>query len=97
MVNYLVRIVVDAGDTMFIRGDYIGIVVESQTNDYCATTTAVEGNSDCYQRHMVHQHAHNNAQIAEEMWVLRCKGCCRILSVSTCFLFIWKGIVFLGF
>jgi sn1-specific diacylglycerol lipase len=39
------------------------------------------------------QHIHNNIHIAEEMWQNRCEGCCRILAISTCYLFGGRGIV----
>lgn len=50
-------------------------------------------NSGFYQRHADTLHTHNNVEIAEEMWQNRCEGCCRVLAVSTCFLFGGKGIV----
>mmetsp|Transcript_16662 Transcript_16662/g.36005 ORF Transcript_16662/g.36005 Transcript_16662/m.36005 type:complete len:726 (+) Transcript_16662:89-2266(+) len=52
-----------------------------------------EPNSDFYQRHVDALHTHNNVEIAEEMWQNRCEGCCKVLAVSTCFLFGGKGIV----
>ena len=49
-----------------------------------------------YQRHghsVDHPHAQNNVEMAEELWQSRCEGCCRILAISTCFLFGGRGIV----
>eukprot|EP00581_Thalassiosira_minuscula_P017688 CAMPEP_0183719448 /NCGR_PEP_ID=MMETSP0737-20130205/12381_1 /TAXON_ID=385413 /ORGANISM="Thalassiosira miniscula, Strain CCMP1093" /LENGTH=920 /DNA_ID=CAMNT_0025949167 /DNA_START=269 /DNA_END=3028 /DNA_ORIENTATION=- len=69
------------------------IIAAGSSQSPSTTTTEMEGNSDFYQRHVDHLHSHNNAQIAEEMWASRCEGCCRILAVSTCFLFGGKGIV----
>ncbi|KAL7481992.1 hypothetical protein ACHAW6_007666 [Cyclotella cf. meneghiniana] len=48
---------------------------------------------DFYQQHTDHGHTHNNAEIAEEIWRGRCEGCCRVLAVSTCFLFGGQSIV----
>jgi hypothetical protein len=47
-----------------------------------------------YQQHtdILHNH-NNNAEMAEELWRNRCEGCCRLLAVSTCFLFGGQGIV----
>jgi hypothetical protein len=41
----------------------------------------------------VHGNSVHHHHIAEEMWQARCEGCCRILAVSTCFLFGGRGIV----
>ena len=41
----------------------------------------------------VHGNSAHHHHIAEEMWQARCEGCCRILAVSTCFLFGGRGIV----
>ncbi|KAL7533981.1 hypothetical protein ACHAXR_005566 [Thalassiosira sp. AJA248-18] len=49
--------------------------------------------TDFYHRHADTLHTHNNIEMAEEMWQSRCEGCCRILAISTCFLFGGKGIV----
>ncbi|KAL9185551.1 hypothetical protein ACHAXT_003328 [Thalassiosira profunda] len=57
------------------------------------TTAGAESSSDFYQRHVDTLHAHNNAEMAEELWQSRCDGCCRFLAVSTCFCFGGKGIV----
>ena len=48
---------------------------------------------ESYHRHMEHFHNHNNVEMAEEMWRSRCEGCCRMMAVSTCFLFGGQGIV----
>ena len=50
-------------------------------------------NSDFYTRHVDSLHRHDNVSVAEELWQNRCEGCCRVLAVSTCFMFGGKGIV----
>ncbi|KAL3779019.1 hypothetical protein HJC23_011458 [Cyclotella cryptica] len=62
--------------------------VEGSSTDF---PSAVE--PDFYHQHTDHLHTHNNAEIAEEIWRGRCEGCCRVLAVSTCFLFGGQSIV----
>jgi len=40
-----------------------------------------------------HQPPTTNSQIAEKLWQTRSDLCCRVLAVSTCFLFGGRGIV----
>lgn len=50
--------------------------------------------TDFYQQHTEHFfHNHNNTEIAEEIWRGRCEGCCKVLALSTCFLFGGQSIV----
>lgn len=51
--------------------------------------------TDFYQRHLDqhHNHRHDNIDVAEELWQNRCEGCCRLLAISTCFMFGGRGIV----
>jgi hypothetical protein len=53
----------------------------------------MEINNDFYRRHVDTAHTHGNSHMAEEMWQTRCEGCCRVLAVSTFFLFGGKRIV----
>jgi hypothetical protein len=48
-----------------------------------------------YQHSYEVDNVHHRAMMheAEELWRTRCEGCCRILAVSTCFLFGGRGIV----
>jgi len=70
----------------------VAIVPASSPSNHNVTTT------DFYHRHHADtttpfHHTHNNIEIAEEMWRSRCQGCCRIMAISTCFLFGGRGIV----
>ena len=56
-------------------------------------SAVIADSNDFYQRHENNLHTHNNVEMAEELWQSRCEGCCRILAISTCFLFGGKGIV----
>ena len=52
-----------------------------------------QSTTDFYQRHLdQHQH-HDNIDVAEELWQNRCEGFCRLLAISTCFMFGGRGIV----
>ena len=50
-------------------------------------------NNNNQQQQQQQYYIHNNIHIAEEMWQNRCEGCCRILAISTCYLFGGRGIV----
>jgi len=60
-----------------------------------STSTSLDQNqsTDFYQRHLDQHHHHDNIDVAEELWQNRCEGCCRLLAISTCFMFGGRGIV----
>jgi hypothetical protein len=68
------------------------VIVTSPSNAVATTTTDLYHRHNADITHHLH-HTHNNIEIAEEMWRARCQGCCRLLAVSTCFLFGGRGIV----
>jgi hypothetical protein len=49
--------------------------------------------NDLYQQHVDNLQYHNNTEISEELWRNRCDVCCRLLAISTCFLFGGRSIV----
>jgi len=60
-----------------------------------STSLSLDQSTDFYQRHLDHNHHHHhdNIDVAEELWQNRCEGCCRLLAISTCFMFGGRGIV----
>ena len=58
-----------------------------------STSAIAELEANFYQRHVDHPHQHDDIEIAEELWQSRCDGCCRLMAVSTCFMFGGKNIV----
>ncbi len=58
-----------------------------------STSNVIDSEASFYQRHVEHIHQHDDIEIAEELWQNRCDGCCRIMAISTCFMFGGKNIV----
>lgn len=57
-----------------------------------SASNLMDSEASFYQRHVEH-HQHDDIEMAEELWQNRCDGCCRIMAVSTCFMFGGKNIV----
>ena len=58
-----------------------------------STSNAIDSEATFYHRHVEHTHQHDDIEMAEEIWQNRCHGCCRIMAISTCFMFGGKNIV----
>ena len=58
-----------------------------------AKPAQTDGSPGFYQRHVDSHNTHSNAEEAEEMWMNRCQGCCKMIALSTCFLFGGRDIV----
>ena len=58
-----------------------------------ANNGGIDTEASFYQRHIEHIHQHDAIEMAEEIWQNRCDGCCRLMAISTCFLFGGKNIV----
>ncbi|KAL7433120.1 hypothetical protein ACHAXM_003413 [Skeletonema potamos] len=56
-------------------------------------SSAIDSEVNFYERHAEHIHQHDDIEMAEELWRNRCDGCCRIMAISTCFMFGGKNIV----
>jgi sn1-specific diacylglycerol lipase len=56
------------------------------------SNNAMDSEATFYHRHVEH-HTHDDIEMAEEIWQNRCHGCCRIMAISTCFMFGGKNIV----
>lgn len=58
-----------------------------------AAPSVIDSEASFYQRHVEHTHQHDDIEMAEELWQNRCDGCCRIMAISTCYIFGGKNIV----
>jgi len=58
-----------------------------------STSNVIDSEASFYQRHVEHTHQHDDIEMAEELWQNRCDGCCKIMAISTCFMFGGKNIV----
>ena len=58
-----------------------------------AKPAQTDGTPGFYQRHVEGHNTHSNTEEAEEMWANRCQGCCKMMALSTCFMFGGRDIV----